>query len=120
MTLTPEQHDQVSTTIKLIAESMGVTYGRAKEACVSALTTLAAESPSPEFTAQQREGAVNNLLRAGPGAFCESCGHYAARHIGTRCTFHDGDPVDGPCICEGMEWLGVRMTMSSVAGPVAT
>lgn len=41
MSLTPEQHEQVSTTIKVIAECMGVTYGKAKEACVAALVGLA-------------------------------------------------------------------------------
>lgn len=120
MTLTPEQHDQVSATLKLISKSMGVTYGRAREACLAGVVALVAESPSPEFLAQQREDAANNLLRAGPGAFCEGCGHYAARHIGTRCTFYDGDPIAGPCPCEGMMWCGVRMTMNSVTGPEAT
>jgi len=119
--LTPEEHALVSNTIENIACTMGVTYGQAKESCLAAVAALAVEgrAPTGEFIAQQQKEAADNLLRAGPGAFCESCGHYASRHIGTRCTFYDGDPVDGPCICEGMSWCGVRMVMNSVTGPEA-
>lgn len=41
--LTPEEADLVSTTIKVISECMGVSYGRAREACLSAVAALAVE-----------------------------------------------------------------------------
>lgn len=103
MTLTPEQHDQVSTTIKLIAESMGVTYGRAKEACVAALVGLV---KTPE------QLAAEDLFHAGPGGICEDCGHLAARHVGMKCAWPERD-----CPCKGMLWQGQRVTMNGGNGP---
>lgn len=41
--LTLEEADLASTTIKVIAECTGVSYGRAKEACLAAIATLVVE-----------------------------------------------------------------------------
>jgi len=38
----------------------------------------------------------------GPGALCEECGHFAARHGAGGCT-----GVTASCGCAGMRWLGV-------------
>lgn len=39
----------------------------------------------------------------GPGAFCDECGHFAARHDPEGCS-----GVRGPCKCGGMLWEGLR------------
>lgn len=39
----------------------------------------------------------------GPGAFCDECGHFAARHDPNGCSW-----PDHPCPCKGMLWGGYR------------
>jgi hypothetical protein len=44
------------------------------------------------------------------GGFCETCGHFAARHDEKRC--HFPRPADkDPCDCPSMRWLGVEWPM---------
>lgn len=49
-----------------------------------------------------------------PGGFCDDCGHYAARHVGRRCTW-----PQYPCTCTGLLWRGVRYEIDRTRGPVA-
>ena len=60
------------------------------------------------------EAAFDDLHRMGPGAFCEDCGHFAARHIGLTCYFRE----DG-CTCGGMLWQGHKIRMGAgLVGPI--
>jgi hypothetical protein len=42
----------------------------------------------------------------GPGAMCDHCGHFAARHDEDGCHFDRPDPEDD-CGCPVMRWLDV-------------
>lgn len=41
----------------------------------------------------------------GPGGFCDTCGHFAARHDESGC--HFPRPADNPCLCGVFVWAGV-------------
>ena len=43
----------------------------------------------------------------GPGAMCDTCGHFAARHDEVGCHF-DRKPPQTDCGCAVMRWLGVE------------
>lgn len=60
--------------------------------------------------------AVASLRDAGPGGICEDCGHFAIRHKGLACLFPR--PKAEPCTCNGMLWLGQRLSIGS-HGPEA-
>jgi hypothetical protein len=53
--------------------------------------------------------ALRSLRDAGPGAQCDDCGHFAHRHLDSRCRFPR--PEDNPCRCKGMKWQGQRFRM---------
>ncbi len=58
--------------------------------------------------------------RYGPGAFCESCGHFAGRHDEQGCHFDRHNASD--CTCLLMVWDGVewpRPWLPAPDGPVA-
>lgn len=48
----------------------------------------------------------------GPGAFCDGCGHFAARHDQNGCS-----GVYGPCKCKAMLWEGHRWPRPWLAAP---
>lgn len=48
--------------------------------------------------------AQQDLVNAGPGGMCDTCGHFALRHYShDKC---DGFPAK-PCPCDGMKWRGI-------------
>lgn len=54
----------------------------------------------------------------GPGAFCDECGHFAARHDQEGCSGVPGSgPGRGPCKCAGMLWGGTRWPRPWLAAP---
>ena len=60
--------------------------------------------------------ALNDLWDTGPGALCDDCGHFAARHRGMGCNGIDTNGCTGHC--QGMLRRGHRFEMNGPAGPV--
>lgn len=63
-----------------------------------------------------KKEASEDLYNHGPGGFCESCGHFAYRHVGYRCIFTRDD--GSSCACEGMKWQEHTIKMSFMNGPI--
>lgn len=65
------------------------------------------------MSAESLDRAERDLAEAGPGGFCEDCGHFAVRHIGSvPCDFPKAN--NEVCRCEGMLWKGERVDILRV------
>lgn len=57
--------------------------------------------------------AFKDLWDAGPGAICDSCGHFASRHIPLSCEW-----PERKCACKGFSWQGFIFAMDGPRGPM--
>lgn len=95
-----------------VAESDGgVTYFWDASVAREVATLPAGEMDSSQHVAAWT--AMRDLRRAGPGACCAACGHFAARHAATTCRWPESD-----CPCPGMTWQGFIFAMDPYAGPL--
>lgn len=79
---------------------------------VSSVTETPSGDP-PQLHQPKALAALRSLWDVGPGAICDSCGHFASRHIPLSCEW-----PERKCACKGFSWQGFIFAMDGPRGPM--